>query len=448
MRRPRFRSGQGDGSGSLRRIVPLASALASLSLVLTSCSNATTGGGGDGSGAPGVTANKIVVGGIASLSGPLPADFAPIFQGVSAYLQMVNQAGGVDGRKIDLAYQLDDASSPSQDVDQARTLVDQYHVFAVVGVATPSFSGASFLAQHSVPTFGYAIQPQWTAGKSLFGSTGSYVNFSAPQPEVSFVASQTHAKSAAVIAYNIDQSSLACQGIAKSLKQFGFNVTFQDLSVPIPAADLHADVSQMESNHVDFVASCMDESGNILLSKTLLQSGMTGVTQYWLNGYDYSLIKQYPTLVNGTYFDLQYAPFEAASLYPGKYPGLELYLKELARYFPGQEPSEVSLQGWINAAQFVSGLKAVGRNLTQAKLIAAIDKMTSFTADGIIPPVDWTQGHSLSKTPGCVALVQAQGGKFVPVFGSGGSVFTCFSYPSPDVTVPTTIALQPGVPGG
>ena len=104
-----------------------------------------------------MTSSQIVVGGVASLTGPIPADFAPIFDGVNAYLDMINAEGGVDGRKIEFRYPLDDGSNASQDTDQVRTLVEQDHVFAVVGVGTPSFAGASYLAANDVPTFGYDV---------------------------------------------------------------------------------------------------------------------------------------------------------------------------------------------------------------------------------------------------------------------------------------------------
>ncbi len=131
----------------------------------------------------GVTASRIVVGGVASLTGPIPAAFAPIFDGVNSYLDMVNAGGGVDGRRIDFKFPLDDGSNPSQNTDQVRTLVDQDHVFAVLGVGTPSFAGAGYLAANNVPTFGYTVSTQWAAGPSLFGSEGSYLAFTRPGPE-------------------------------------------------------------------------------------------------------------------------------------------------------------------------------------------------------------------------------------------------------------------------
>ena len=186
-------------------------AVAVVTIVAAACGNAkpTVSHAGN---AEGVSASSIIVGGVASLTGPIPADFAPIFDGVSAYFEMVNASGGIDGRQIEFRYPLDDGSNPSQDTDQVRTLVEQDHVFAVVGVGTPSFAGASYLAANSVPTFGYAVSTDWADGNSLFGSEGSYIAFTRPGPEPAYLAEQLHAKAVGILAYNVSGSQAGLPG--------------------------------------------------------------------------------------------------------------------------------------------------------------------------------------------------------------------------------------------
>ncbi len=99
--------------------------------------------------------------------------------------------------------------------------------------------------------------------------------------------------------------------------------------------------------------------------------------QVWFNGYDRSTLAQYGSIMNGVYFGLQHVPFEAALAFPGAYPGLDTYIKEMQKYQPKYTYDEVALDGWIAADQFVTGLKAVGKNLTQKKLVAAINHETA-----------------------------------------------------------------------
>jgi ABC-type branched-subunit amino acid transport system substrate-binding protein len=417
--------------------------IAVLSCLIAACSNAKQQISNTGQ-TDGVTSNQITIGGLASLTGPLTADFAPIFTGVSAYIDRINAEGGVWGRKIKFAYQLDDASDPSQDVDQARNLVSTFKVFAVVGVATPSFEGASYLADNGVPVFGMAINPGWWPAKNMFGVGGSYVDFTGPQNEVAYLAEMTHSTKVAVLAYNIAESSQGCTGAIAGLKEYGIDVAYTDLGIPAPAVDLSADVAKIAASGANMVVSCMDLSGNLLLSQDIHQQGLH-VTQYWYDGYDPSVLNN-PTdsnLMNSVYFSLQNAPFTAGTQDPIEYPGMASYLKDMEKYFPNTLPSEASLDGYLSADLFVKGLKMAGRNLTRTKLIDDINSLTSYTAGGALAPVNWKIAHFTSNID-CQAFVQVVNGQFINRFGSDGSVFTCFKS---NLKNPTKVVLDNNVPG-
>ncbi len=394
----------------------------------------------------GVYPKRVVVGALVSETGPLPALFAPIVTGARAYFDMVNAKGGIDGRKIDLAYTLDDQSSPSIDASQARTLVDEDRVFAVLPVATALFTGGKFLAAQGVPTFGLNVNPQWMDGPSLYGNNGSYINFTSPVVQPAFVAQQHHDHAAAVLAYDVAQSQEGCQGMLKGLRKYHVPVAYEDLAIPAPATDLHADVTRMKRAKVDMVVSCMTLSGDVLLSETMRATGMKGVTQVWATGYDESAIRQYTTAMQGVYFFEPNVPFEVTKLHPGVYPGMDQFERMLHKHFPHTLPSETALAGWTSAALFVQGMRAVGRDLTRSRLVKAINKITSFTADTILAPVDWATAHTSSGPLNCSAFVRAEGKAFVPVYGTPKSVFSCFETPAPPVTKPIRI-LNP-VPAG
>jgi len=204
----------------------------------------------------------------------------------------------------------------------------------------------------------------------------------------------------------------------------------------------------MRALHVDLVASCMDLSGNTLLSRTMHQDGMGSVAQYWLDGYDEAAIAKFATLMQGVYFLIGHVPFESARLSPGKYPGMDLYLRELAKYYPHDLPGEASLAGWVDADMFVTGLRMVGRDLTRTKLIAALNSLTAFSADGIVAPIDWAYEHHSVGPVDCNVYVRAFSGRFVPLFGSPKTVFTCFAVPQPaDARRVVVIPPPKDVPG-
>ena len=91
-------------------------------------------------------------------------------------------------------------------------------------------------------------------------------------------------------------------------------------------------------------------------------------------------------------------------------PGLETYIREMQKYQPSSTYDEVALDGWVSAALFVSGLKAVGRNLTQKKLVAAVNAETAFTGGGLTTPVNWKTAHTRATPPYCHTTVRVVDG--------------------------------------
>ena len=78
---------------------------------------------------PGVSADRILLGGTGPLSGPEVA-YAGVLAGANAYFRHVNANGGVHGRRIEYRY-YDDAYDPSRTVLGTRRLVQQDQVFAI-----------------------------------------------------------------------------------------------------------------------------------------------------------------------------------------------------------------------------------------------------------------------------------------------------------------------------
>ncbi len=421
------------------RLTSIATALAALALGVAGCSNAPIQNS-SGGGAPGVTPTQIDVGSIANVTGPLSSDFAPIVNGVQAYFSMVNSEGGIAGRKLKLAYQEDDQGSPTVDLTVAQKLVAQDHVFAVVGVGTPFFGAASYLAQQGTPTFGYVVSTDWANKPTLFGTYGSVLDFATAGPGDAYSAEQLGAKSIAVVAYGVPQSAAACQAAVTGMRSYGLNVTFSDLNL-VYGADPSPAVLQMKNDNVDMLFSCLDVNGNVAFARAISQNGLD-IKQVWLNGYDRSTLQQYAPIMQDVYFGLQHVPFEAAAAFPGVYPGLETYIREMQKYQPSSTYDEVALDGWVSAALFVTGLRAVGRNLTQKKLVAAINSESSFTGGGLTAPVNWKTGHTKATPPYCHTTVRVVNGQYVPVVQNTNQVYVCF-----DLGSTTPVPPLPGTPG-
>ena len=101
--------------------------------------------------APGVTDTEIKVGNTIPYSGPASA-YGVIGRTETAYFKMINDQGGVNGRKINFI-SLDDAYSPPKTVEQVRRLVEQEHVAFLANTlgTAPNAAIRQYLNDNKVP---------------------------------------------------------------------------------------------------------------------------------------------------------------------------------------------------------------------------------------------------------------------------------------------------------
>jgi branched-chain amino acid transport system substrate-binding protein len=99
----------------------------------------------------GASDTEIKVGQTIPLSGPASA-YGSIGKVQAAYIRMINEQGGINGRKINLI-QYDDAYSPPKTVEQVRKLVESDEVlttFQIIGTP-PNASVQKYLNDKKVP---------------------------------------------------------------------------------------------------------------------------------------------------------------------------------------------------------------------------------------------------------------------------------------------------------
>jgi len=100
---------------------------------------------------PGVSDTEIKIGQTVPYSGPASA-FSSYGRVMTGYFKMVNEAGGINGRKINLI-SLDNAFSPPKAIEQTRKLVEDDGVLADVGTVgtTPNVAIQKYLNGAKVP---------------------------------------------------------------------------------------------------------------------------------------------------------------------------------------------------------------------------------------------------------------------------------------------------------
>jgi ABC-type branched-subunit amino acid transport system substrate-binding protein len=396
---------------------------------------------GTGTGAPGVTATTINVAGISTLTGPISAGFSGLIPGAEAYFDMVNAKGGVDGRKIKLAYNLNDGGTGSRFTTLTHTAIDQDHAFAAI-VSSYWFSPTYFVST-CTPTYGYNVTGNWATAPNLFAAGGSTQTYNTILPALSYLVKKENIKTVGVLAYGVSSSSNACSTFANGFKKDGVNVGYSDLKLTPLNPNVTPDVQRLKAANVDFVISCMTINGNIPLVKGAKEYGLN-TKMLWLTVPNQSVITKNSSLLQGVFFSEGNVPAASNTKYPGTYPGLAAYNAAIKKYAPTVQGDNIALQGWESAALLVAGIQAAGKNLTQANVVKATNKLTQFTAGGLYSPMNWEYTHTTVTQPYCSAFVQAQGTKLLPVLNKGKQVFVCFNKTPKH---PTPVATRPGTPG-
>src|SRR5437879_9170883 len=128
----------------------------------------------------GVSDTEIRIGNIMPYTGPLAA-FGTIGKAEAAYFDMVNDHGGINGRKVKfISY--DDSSSPATAVEQTRKLIETDKVLLMFGsFGTPSnLATRSYLNDRKIPQLFVASgDNEWGNPKAFPWTTGWQPTFRA-----------------------------------------------------------------------------------------------------------------------------------------------------------------------------------------------------------------------------------------------------------------------------
>lgn len=152
----------------LFRHTPIVAAAALLAVL--SAGPALAGGSYD----PGASDSLIKLGQTMPYSGPASA-YSTIGRAEAAYFKMLNDKGGINGRKVELL-SLDDAYSPSKTVEQVRRLVESDEVLAMFSIlgTGPNIAVQKYLNIKKVPQLlPFSGATRWNDAKHFPWTTGS-----------------------------------------------------------------------------------------------------------------------------------------------------------------------------------------------------------------------------------------------------------------------------------
>jgi branched-chain amino acid transport system substrate-binding protein len=319
---------------------------------------------------PGITDKEILIGSCSALEGPSHFLGSETVTGAKAYFDMVNDAGGVDGRKLILV-SYDDSYDPAKTEACFNRLLEQ-KVFALAFfVGTPTAVKYVPMAENNkIPLIGL-----FTGAQTLYVPFRHWVvnvrasYFDETREQIDGLWGGLGYKKIGVIYPEDAFGAAVLEGVKTALKAHGAD--------PIAVASYQRQTAQVVGA-IDTVRAANPEAVVVVgpantVAPILKQSHAKGWKPLFLTvsfvGTD-DLIQEAGTDADGMVITQVVPPY-----YLTEFKTVALYRRTLTKYFPSAQPNFVSLEGFVDAMVLVDGLKHAGKDLTREGLIHGIESL-------------------------------------------------------------------------
>ncbi len=273
------------------------------------------------SGVQGVTDTEIKVAVITAGSNPLAGDYTTFKDGIQAYFDMINDQGGIYGRKLVISADRNDGFVNNQQT--VKTSLANDKAFATF-IASPLFYGANDIAKSKpqMPTFIWNINQEFAGKPNIFGNVGALC-FACKGQGLPFLAQSQGFTKVAVLAYGSPAASKKCAaGVKQSFEAYpSADVVYFDDNLQLGQADVSAQVSQMKDKGVQLISTCVDQRETLILAKELAKQHVDAVQQL-PNSYDPRFVGRQRAVFRGQLrrpavrvFRIQAAPPGAAAVH-------------------------------------------------------------------------------------------------------------------------------------
>jgi len=363
----------------------------------------------------GATDSEIKIGNVEAYSGPASA-YGVIGKTEEAYFKMVNEAGGVNGRKINfISY--DDGYSPPKTVEQIRKLIESDEVFLVFNaLGTPTqtavqkYHNAKKVPQLFLATgaskwndpkdfpWTMGFQPSYRVEARIFAK---YILKNKPDAKVAiFYANDDFgtdyvagikeifadkASSLIVAEESYETTEPSIDSHIVKLKGIGADV-FVNISTPKFAAQAIKKMAELEWKPMHVMTDV-----SISIGSVMKPAGLEASEGVLSAGY----------LKDAS--DPQWKDDE----------GMKTFMTFIDKYMPGANVSDTSLvYGYAAAQTMVQVLKQCGDNLTRENVMKQAAGLKDFAPDTLIPGIKITTSATDFAPIEQLKMMQFKGGKW------------------------------------
>jgi branched-chain amino acid transport system substrate-binding protein len=343
----------------------------------------------------GATDTEIKLGNIMPYSGPASA-YGVIGKIEDAYFKMINEQGGINGRKINfISY--DDGYSPPKAVEQARKLVESDEVLFLFGpLGTPSNSAIQkYLNSKRIPQLFVAT------GATKFGDYKDFPWTMGWQPSylsegriyAKFLLKEKPDAKIAVMYQNDDFGKDLLRGLKDGLgdKASSMIVGEESYEVAEPTIDSH--IVKLKSTGADVYFSMTTPKFAAQSIKKVAELGWKPMYFQSNVGASVGAVLQPAGFENAQgILSAAYAKDGADAQWDND-EGMKKFYAFLAKYAPEANKADGSVvYGYGQAQTMVQVLKQAGDNLTRENIMKQAASLKDFAPDTLLPGVKINTG--------------------------------------------------------
>ena len=351
---------------------------------------------------PGISVQEVRVGMVNAQSGPAAGLGVGMKAGAQAYFSRVNEAGGINGRRIVLVSR-DDGYEPARTAAMTRELIESGDVFALLGyVGTPTSRAAMPIAlQAEVPylfPFTGAEVLRTPVHRWVFNVRASY--FDETEEMVERMSGDLGVKSVALLMQDDSFGETVKSGLMGALHKRGMQIQaearIQRNSLEVAAAV--ESLRRAEPDAIFFVGTYKQ------LAAAIKQAEALGIKARF---FTVSFI--------GTENFIAEAGADGDGVYisqvmPSPHDASQALVRDYRTDIAPADVGYTSLEGYVGAAVFVRALRLAGNEPTRASLSNALEYLSADVGGFKVEfsPTDH-QGSD------AVFLTRIQDGKAIPV---------------------------------
>ncbi|MBR0871436.1 ABC transporter substrate-binding protein [Bradyrhizobium tropiciagri] len=343
----------------------------------------------------GATDTEIKIGQTVPFSGPASA-YAGIGKTQAAYLRMINDQGGINGRKLNLI-QYDDAYSPPKAVEQVRKLVEGDEVlftFQIIG--TPSNAAVQkylntkkvpqLLASTGASRFSDPQNAPWTiAFNPNYQSEGRiYAKY--------ILANHPNAK-IGIFYQNDDLGRDYITGLKSGLGDKAASMIVAEASYELTDPTVDSQIVKLKAAGVDLVYDASTPKFAAQAIRKIADLAWNPVHILDINASPVSAtLKPAGLDISKGIISTNYGKDPADPQWKDD-PGLKAYFAFMDKYYPeGDKLNTVNTYGYSTAELLIQVLKQCGDDLTRENLMKQVTSLKKFVPSLALPGMSITTG--------------------------------------------------------